>query len=178
MSFQTRRKKLYFSVVNMSRGGIGSVIGLGKVFPCTAFRATYTGDDYASVLHDFSAVLGAANPPEQFAERDVSAWFQVQRQNWTNVANGGTHGPVYFLTDFIGVTNGMIANGDILAGSVITPVQGVDFGAGRASIPTGASPVATRHFAVRVRPVKLTTVGANFTVGGRLYVQRQHSIEV
>jgi hypothetical protein len=151
-------KKLYFSVT-LSRGGASTIFGSGAVFPCTNFRATpiYSGDNNRAVLEDF-APIAATDPPSMRSPRDVSAWFQLNRL--ATVGTGATP-PTGFLVDFVTAT---------------TAVAGITVIGGFGSVPAGMSTLGVNHFAVRVRPVKLTT--GNFTALGTLYVQRQHSIEV
>jgi hypothetical protein len=153
-------KKLYFSAV-LSRGGATGSVGTGAIFPCTNFRANglYSGDSNGAVLEDF-APIAATDSQRMRNERAVSAWFQLQAANYA--VAGATRGPVGFLLDFVAATTTVAAVAQIGA-----------FG----SLAAGQSTLGTRHFAVRVRPLKLSNT-QNFTVHGVLYVQRQHSLEV
>lgn len=148
----TKRKKLYFDVTLPA--GLGAAGGLiARNFPCTQFRSTgsYTGDIYGGVLDDVPALTTSA-PSETKRRNEVSAWF------------------VPTSAQALQLTLGAIA----VAFTIPTTVQTITAATLLVNTagPDGSTPIYTRHFGVQVRRY------GQATMTGRLYVQRQHSIEV
>lgn len=141
-----KRKKLYFDVSFQN-----ATTNASRAFPCTQFRASYSGDLYGGVLDDLPALV-AGSPADKKRANDVAAWFQAREAAGTGTTTG------LMKVDFINATTG---NNTGTALNVTSPFT-----------QDGSTPIFTRHFAVRVRKLGAATVT------GRLYVQRQHSIEV
>lgn len=168
----TRRKKLYFDI------SLTDAIPT-RVYACTQFTATYAGDLYGSVLEDF-APLTPASSAELKRRNEVCAWFQpTDGQTLPNINAAGTalitarnqQVFVRFVIATATTTN--------TASWTVTQVSGLTFGS---QLP-GSTPIGTRHFGVMVaRGIPLRPTGYDDTrsptVRGRLYVQRQHTIEI
>jgi len=131
--------------------GTGALSGTARNFPCTAFRSSYAGDIYEGVLDDL-APLVLASPLEDKRRNEVSAWFAPVNASALQLTMGA------IAVAFINATNTQT----ITAATLLTNPAG----------PDGSTPVYTRHFGVQVRRYGVATMT------GRLYVQRQHSIEI
>ena len=157
----TRRKKLYFD--------ISLVTVTAVVRACTQFRATYPGDLYGSVLEDF-APLTAGSSAALKQRNEVTAWFAPvsgQRTTSATTANSPYLNQSYYVR-FVSAT--VTNNTD-----ATTIPDGLVFG----TQIQGSTPIGTRHFGVMVARHRSTTSAENSpTVRGRLYVQRQHQIEI
>lgn len=158
-----RRKKLYFDV--------NLVAVTKRSFPCTQFRASYSGDRYGGVLDDYQA-LTATSPPQRKRAWDVRAWFQP--------LTGGTVGEQTIITDNMNATVTVLAERvfvQFMGATTTTQINGVwpaALAPAVGAVPLGASPIGTRHFGVRVS--REGTLSA--TVRGILHVERQHEFEV
>lgn len=165
-----KRKKLYFDV---------SLVAVTKqTFPCTQFRNSYSGDRYGGVLDDLPPIT-STGLTGQLGQRkraaDVRAWFQPttgannvgRTYNFTGPDTGTVNITILaerVFVQFMGATTTTSISGGGTA--ALTPAVG--------AIPAGATPIGTRHFAVRV-----SRQGTNSaTVRGILHVERQHSFEV
>lgn len=157
MAIAKKAKKLYFDIT-VPTGDVGVYVR------CTQVTAGFTSQErYGRLLEDYAAADGST-PKTIRAQREVSAWFQpfstdadsdfdrvITAANWIIQFMGST-------TNALTVENVVFYNG--------------------ATIDTtraGFSPVATRHFGVRVKRSGATTGNA---ARGTLFVQRQHTMEV
>ena len=178
MPAPVKRKKLYFDVNFPADGATMAV------FPCTQFRANYTGGDrYGALLSDLEPLTGGA-PADVKRRYDVAAWFQPFGGQAFNTFAGTPKGddPSPTLTarviiDFVTATTNQGPPISTATGAVGLPY----FTAGGATVPDkcGTSPIFTRHFGVRIRIFRTApTVLQTFTTHGVVFVQRQHSIEI
>lgn len=127
----------------------GNASVANRTYPCTQFKSSYTGDAYGGVLDDLAPlVAGSTNQAKRLAE--VCAWFVP------NAALASATSPNPITLAFVPATT--TAGGTGLTDAV--------------SGLKGSTPIYTRHFGVNIRKPGLATMS------GRLYVQRQHSIEV
>ena len=129
----------------------GAANGAARNFPCTQFRDSYTGDIYQGVL-DALPPLASATPGEIKRRNEVTAWFVPANAQALQLTVGA------IAVAFINPTTVQT----ITAATLLTNPNG----------PDGTTPIYTRHFGVQVRRF------GTATMTGRLYVQRQHSIEV
>lgn len=172
---QLKRKKLIFSVSMSSSAGQFSALASGTIprgiaFPCTNFTPGFAGDLHGAVLEDFAA-LPAGAPASIQVEREVSAWFMPTESAAAASQWIGT------LLDFVVPTAGIVAfaSGFRVAANGAAGVLAATAAYG--SQAAGETTLGNQHFAVRLRPLRRSAPAA-FTVHGRLYVHRQHSIEV
>lgn len=161
----TKRKKLYFDI---------SLVTLPSVVrACTQFRATYPGDLYGSVLEDFAALTAGSSANDK-QRNEVTAWFVPVDGE---ILDGGR------ATQIIDKRNQRVYVRFVQA-TVSDNTDGTGIAAGL-TFPgriQGTTPIGTRHFSVLVaRDSKLggtNRTDISPTVRGRLYVQRQHKIEI
>jgi len=162
----TRRKKLYFNInLTTVNNGLGATLVFGQVVACTQFRAGYTGDVYGSVLEDLAA-LTIGSSAELKRRNEVTAWFQpITGQVVLDGTAAYRNQRVYVRFTIPTVR----ANGT----AVILTFPGQ---------PDGTTPIGTRHFGILVsrdwRSSNHLDVTISPTVRGRLFVQRQHNIEI
>jgi hypothetical protein len=158
MAQAAKRKKLYIDL-DGSDFLLSPSIGVRRFF---AFNVTQTtvgtvpDDKYGGFLDSLSPIssIAAGAPGEVRRPADVSAWFQ--KRPGSAVASLLANSEV--AVDFIAATG------------VATTLNGID-------------PVTTRNFRVRLTAIRMVSAaGAGGQTSsrliGRLYVQRQHSIEV
>jgi len=159
----TRRKKLYFNInLTTVNNGLGATLVFGQVVACTQFRVGYTGDVYGSVLEDLAALtLGSSD--ELKRRNEVTAWFQpITGQVVTSIGTPFRNQRVYVRFTVATVRDNGTAEILIFAGQ-----------------PSGTTPIGTRHFGILVaRDGAGSATDVSPTVRGRLFVQRQHNIEI
>lgn len=163
-----KAKKLYFDA------RLGSTT-TNQVFLCTQFTVGTPGDRYGTLLDAMEACTGSTLPGIK-QRRAVGAWFQA-----SDIAGANATTP---LTAMMGVQFVQpTANGTNKTALTALPYLTV----GGASVVGKAGNEAIygtagslRHFSVRIQKLRGTGSGGGGTVsvGGVLYVQRQHSIEV
>ena len=179
-----KRKKLYFDV-SFIQGASGVTMAAveTRVFPCTQFRANYTGGDrYGALLEDYRALTGGS-PREEKRKREVAAWFQPlggRRIGDDSDASNIRTSPTFIgqvRVDFVNATTNPDA---------ADPLLYYTAGGSEVLDKCGATPIFTRHFGVRIQRFGLAGQGIGgpsspatvFTTHGVVYVQRQHSIEI
>lgn len=160
-------RKLYFDA------NLGSTT-TNQVFLCTQFTAGTPGDRYGGLLDALEACTGSTLPAIK-RSRAVSAWFQAGA-----VAGANATTPLNAMlgVQFVQPT----ANG---TNKTLTALSYLTVGNASVAGKLGNEAIygtagSLRHFAVQVRKFRGSGVGGGGTVsvGGVLYVQRQHSIEV
>lgn len=154
------RKKLVFvgSFANASADA-------ERVFPCTQFRSSYTGDLWGNVLQDLQPLtVGSPGPIKQL--NDVTAWARL-----ISAGGGAGTASLRLEVDFTQATTDAGASLALDTTGIKTknPVTGAATTLGI----KGVTPILTRHFAVRL--TKRGSAATTCTVA--VYVQRQHSIE-
>lgn len=169
-----RRKKLYFDV-SFQTGPSGTTMMASPqklVFPCTQFRANYTGGDrYGALLDDLPALTGGSDRNAK-RRNEVAAWFQP----YSGYANTGDS-PTSNATNIGQVRLDFVQATTNATGA--SPLPYLTAGGTQITNKYGMTPVFTRHFGVRVQRFGLVgPLGDVFTTHGILYVHRQHSIEI
>jgi len=163
-NLKQKRKKLYFDLI-LNRSQSNAIV------PCTQFtNGTVQGDRYGGLMDAYQAVQGGA-APEQKAKLAVSAWFAPNSLLGT-VAAGAFD--VSFVEAVAPTFNSSIHRLPYLTGTANGGITAIASLSGHEAIYSITAGIP-RHFGVKVHRV----IGAPAaTVGGTLYVQRQHSIEV
>ena len=164
----TRRKKLYFNInLTTVNNGLGATLVFGQAVACTQFRATYGGDVYGSVLEDLAA-LTIGSSDELKRRNEVTAWFQpITGQIVAAVGTPFRNQRIYVR--FILPT--------VMENSILGPTYAP--GLAFTGQPNGTTPIGTRHFGILVaRDGAGSATDISPTVRGRLFVQRQHNIEI
>lgn len=129
---------------------------------------------YGSVLEDF-APLVAGSTNELKRRNNVCAWFQPTDGQFLDSGTAGTFRNQQVYVRFVIAT----VNTNDTAGWSTTQVAGLTF----SGHTPGSTPIGTRHFGVlvargrQIRP-NIFVGSVSPTVRGRLYVQRQHTIEI
>ena len=162
----TRRKKLYFNINLVATGGIPI---FAQAVACTQFRSTYGGDMYGSVLEDLAPLTGS-DSNELKRRNEVTAWFQpITGQH---IQGSGTSTTYRNQRVYVRFTEPTVSGN----------AQSVTILSSFAGYPAGMTPIGTRHFGVLVsrdwNAANHLDTGVSPTVRGRLFVQRQHNIEI
>lgn len=166
---QPAKKKLYFDVLFQGTTGI-------KIFPCTSFRDSWTGDRYGNVLQVLESLTGNSTAAMK-AKQAITAVFQMSGNASASPLTVTSVGATPFAVDFVQPTTGNGSNALVTrlrsynsAGTLQTALAGSDAIYGTLGTP--------RHFATRVRRLNVSGAAVSSSVRGVLYVQRQHDMEV